>query len=323
MILSRGKTIKLLRIEAKFVEVDKMFKHKMNDIICSLTSVNGKPKGKNPPLFSLFFQNLIILFQSFSDYVMVGFESGSVGIFEYDTLKNNLKRVAYFKHGLFNSSIQPQYILIDQTCRTVIMKTRKLKTMVFGLEFGVDGTPTTFTPWNMNESEMMTGQMVCVEVSSFQNPTLASLEVDHISKDTQLQFIKLDLTSKQFKQFKPIPIELDGEINLIVQASGGVLLFNRDMLRYYKPGSEICVIQCLIPFNKTKSGTTAFCASATMDKNTIFALSRNGDIFKIKLEMEDDKLAGMIVNYLDKVTKATDMCVMNSDRIFLFGDFGT
>lgn len=250
---------------------------------------------------------------------MVGFELGSVGVFGYDKESSSLKRVAWYKPGLFNYQ-QPKHIVSDGASVIVVAKTRQSKKIILSLEHQLDDTLQTLCQWNTNQLKTVTSKMVCVTAAG--NKILACLEVNE-KKETELQFYLLNLEAKEIEKINRTLINC--EVYSMIQASGGVVLFTNTSISYRKPGSDTEIV-CDTPqrlLNCGSSQNVSFSAFTKQSETVTLLLSTKGELYELVLEIKENDVYKMNINFFCIVPKATGLCILSNQFIFLFCDFGS
>lgn len=121
---------------------------------------------------------------NFSDYAVVGSDSGRIVILEYIPAKNILEKVhqeTFGKSGC-RRIVPGQYLAIDPKGRAVMIGAIEKQKLVYILNRDNEARLTISSPLEAHKSNTLTYHMVGVDVG-FENPMFACLEIDYEKAD--------------------------------------------------------------------------------------------------------------------------------------------
>lgn len=343
ILVSRGKSLELLRPDPNTGKVYTLLTTEVFGVIRSLMTFRliGGSKGLLAHLIPILFSNRF----SFSDYAVVGSDSGRIVILEYIPSKNILEKVhqeTFGKSGC-RRIVPGQYLATDPKGRAVMIGAVEKQKLVYILNRDPEARLTISSPLEAHKSNTLTYHMVGVDVG-FENPMFACLEIDYEKADldpsgesaqrTQqtLTFYELDLSSNHVVRKYSEPLE--EHANMLISVPGGkdgpsgVLICSENYLTYKNLGDQHD-IRCPIPRRRNdlddpERGMIFVCSATHRTKSMYFFLvqSEQGDIFKVTLETDDDIVSEIKLKYFDTVPPATAMCVLKTGFLFVACDFG-
>lgn len=347
ILVSRGKSLELLRPDPNTGKVYTLLTTEVFGVIRSLMTFRliGGSKGKFvwrcvQLVGCKLTENVL-----FSDYAVVGSDSGRIVILEYIPSKNVLDKVhqeTFGKSGC-RRIVPGQYLATDPKGRAVMIGAVEKQKLVYILNRDSEARLTISSPLEAHKASTLTYHMVGVDVG-FENPMFACLEIDYEKADldpsgdaaqrTQqtLTFYELDLSSNHVVRKYSEPLE--EHANMLISVPGGkdgpsgVLICSENYLTYKNLGDQHD-IRCPIPRRRNdlddpERGMIFICSATHRTKSMYFFLvqSEQGDIFKVTLETEDDVVSEIKLKYFDTVPPATAMCVLKTGFLFVACDFG-
>ncbi|PQM39832.1 splicing factor 3B subunit 3-like [Prunus yedoensis var. nudiflora] len=248
------------------------------------------------------------------DYIVVGSDSGRIVILEYNKEKNVFDKVhqeTFGKSGC-RRIVPGQYLAIDPKGRAVMA--HKSHTIVYSI-CGVD--------------------------CGFDNPIFAAIELDYSEADQDstgqaaneaqkhLTFYELDLglnhVSRKWSD------QVDNGANLLVTVPGGgdgpsgVLVCAENFVIYKNQDKPD--LRAVIPRRAdlpAERGVLIVSAAMHKQKSMFFFLLQTeyGDIFKVTLDHDNDKVSELKIKYFDTIPVTTSMCVLKSGFLFAASEFG-
>ncbi|XP_063828077.1 splicing factor 3B subunit 3 isoform X1 [Ostrinia nubilalis] len=325
IIISRGKTLELLRPDPNTGKVHTLMKVEIFGIIRSMMSFRLTGGTK--------------------DYIVIGSDSGRIVILEYIPAKNILEKVhqeTFGKSGC-RRIVPGQYLAIDPKGRAVMIGAIEKQKLVYILNRDAEARLTISSPLEAHKSNTLVYHMVGVDVG-FENPMFACLEIDYEEADADptgeaaqktqqtLTFYELDLGLNHVVRKYSEPLE--EHANFLITVPGGndgpsgVLICSENYLTYKNLGDQHD-IRCPIPRRRNdlddpERGMIFVCSATHKTKSMFFFLAQTeqGDIFKITIETDEDMVTEIKLKYFDTVPVATSMCVLKTGFLFVACEFG-
>lgn len=182
---------------------------------------------------------------------------------------------------------------------------------------------------------------ICGVDCGFENPIFAAIELDyseadqdstgHAARDAQkhLTFYELDLglnhVSRKWSE------QVDNGANLLVTVPGGgdgpsgVLVCAENFVIYKNQGHPD--VRAVIPRREdlpAERGVLIVSAAMHKLKSMFFFLLQTeyGDIFKVTLEHNNDRVSELKIKYFDTIPVTASMCVLKSGFLFAASEFG-
>ncbi|CAN4090131.1 unnamed protein product [Withania somnifera] len=276
------------------------------------------------------------------DYIVVGSDSGRIVILEYNKEKNCFDKVhqeTFGKSGC-RRIVPGQYLAIDPKGRAVMIGACEKQKLVYVLNRDTAARLTISSPLEAHKSHTITFS-ICGVDCGFDNPIFAAIELDYSEADQDptgqaaneaqkhLTFYELDLglnhVSRKWSE------QVDNGANLLVTVPGGgdgpsgVLVCAENFVIYKNQGHPD--VRAVIPRRvdlPAERGVLIVSAAMHKQKSMFFFLLQTeyGDIFKVTLEHDNDKVNELKIKYFDTIPVTSSLCVLKSGFLFASSEFG-
>ncbi|KAJ7975878.1 splicing factor 3B subunit 3-like [Quillaja saponaria] len=276
------------------------------------------------------------------DYIVVGSDSGRIVILEYNKEKNVFDKIhqeTFGKSGC-RRIVPGQYLAIDPKGRAVMIGACEKQKLVYVLNRDTSARLTISSPLEANKSHTIV-YSICGVDCGFENPIFAAVELDYSEADQdstgqaaseaqkQLTFYELDLglnhVSRKWSE------QVDNGANLLVTVPGGgdgpsgVLVCAENFVIYKNQGHPD--VRAVIPRRAdlpAERGVLIVSAAMHKLKSMFFFLLQTeyGDIFKVTLEHDNDRVSELKIKYFDTIPVTASMCVLKSGFLFAASEFG-
>ncbi|CAK8574337.1 unnamed protein product [Lathyrus sativus] len=276
------------------------------------------------------------------DFIVVGSDSGRIVILDYNKEKNVFDKIhqeTFGKSGC-RRIVPGQYIAVDPKGRAVMIGACEKQKLVYVLNRDTAARLTISSPLEAHKSHTLVFS-ICGVDCGFENPIFAAIELDYSEADQDstgmaaseaqktLTFYELDLglnhVSRKWSD------QVDNGANLLVTVPGGadgpsgVLVCAENFVIYKNQGHPD--VRAVIPRRADlPSDRGVLIVSAAMHKlkNMFFFLLQTeyGDIFKVTLEHEGDRISELKIKYFDTIPVTSSMCVLKSGFLFAASEFG-
>ncbi|XP_058774798.1 spliceosome-associated protein 130 A-like [Vicia villosa] len=276
------------------------------------------------------------------DFIVVGSDSGRIVILDYNKEKNVFDKIhqeTFGKSGC-RRIVPGQYIAVDPKGRAVMIGACEKQKLVYVLNRDTAARLTISSPLEAHKSHTLVFS-ICGVDCGFENPIFAAIELDYSEADQDstgmaaseaqksLTFYELDLglnhVSRKWSD------QVDNGANLLVTVPGGadgpsgVLVCAENFVIYKNQGHPD--VRAVIPRRADlPSERNVLIVSAAMHKlkNMFFFLLQTeyGDIFKVTLEHEGDRISELKIKYFDTIPVTSSMCVLKSGFLFAASEFG-
>ena len=182
IIVSHGTRLELLRPDAQTGKVSTVISTEVFGSIRSLAAfrLTGGTKGEELSMF-LF---LPLILGSFSDYAIVGSDSGRIIILDYDPKTSSfvkLHQETYGKSGA-RRIVPGQYLATDPKGRSVMIAAMEKAKLVYILNRDAAANLTISSPLEAHKNAAIIHHIVGLDVG-FENPMFAALEVEYTESD--------------------------------------------------------------------------------------------------------------------------------------------
>ncbi|BBG97918.1 Cleavage and polyadenylation specificity factor A subunit protein, partial [Prunus dulcis] len=256
------------------------------------------------------------------DYIVVGSDSGRIVILEYNKEKNVFDKVhqeTFGKSGC-RRIVPGQYLAIDPKGRAVMVGACEKQKLVYVLNRDTSARLTISSPLEAHKSHTIV-YSICGVDCGFDNPIFAAIELDYSEADQDstgqaaneaqkhLTFYELDLglnhVSRKWSD------QVDNGANLLVTVPGG---------GDGPSGVLVCAENFVIYKNQDKPDLRAVIprrVDLPAERGTEY-----GDIFKVTLDHDNDKVSELKIKYFDTIPVTTSMCVLKSGFLFAASEFG-
>ncbi|CAG8455093.1 129_t:CDS:10, partial [Racocetra fulgida] len=209
------------------------------------------------------------------DYIIVGSDSGRIVILEYNPAKNKFDKIhqeTFGKSGC-RRIVPGQYLAVDPKGRSVMIGAIEKQKLVYILNRDSAANLTISSPLEAHKSHTLVHHCIGLDVG-FDNPVFACLEVDYSEAD-------LDHTGEAFNNTEKMLTyyELDLGLNHVVRKWSDPVDARANMLFAEDPSRGLIIVAGVM--HKMK-GVFFFLLQ-----------SEEGDIYKVTLDYEDDKLQNL------------------------------
>ncbi|KAL8162187.1 hypothetical protein V2J09_013676 [Rumex salicifolius] len=276
------------------------------------------------------------------DYIVVGSDSGRIVILEYNKETNVFDKVhqeTFGKSGC-RRIVPGQYLAIDPKGRAVMIGACEKQKLVYVLNRDTAARLTISSPLEAHKSHTIT-YSVCGVDCGFDNPIFAAIELDYTEADQDstgqaaseaqkhLTFYELDLGLNHVSRKWSEPV--DNGANMLVNVPGGgdgpsgVLVCAENFVIYKNQGHP--EVRAVIPRRldlPDDRGVLIVSAATHKQKSMFFFLLQTeyGDIFKVTLEHDNDRVTELRIKYFDTIPVTSSMCVLKSGFLFAASEFG-
>nr|XP_010937208.1 spliceosome-associated protein 130 A [Elaeis guineensis] len=321
IVVARGKTLELLRLD----DAGKIQTLHSVDVFGAIRSLAQ-----------------FRLTGSQKDYVVVGSDSGRIVILEYSKEKNSFDKIHLENFGKSGCRriVPGQYLAVDPRGRAVMIAACEKQKLVYVLNRGTAARLTISSPLEAHKSHIITYSIAGVDCG-FDSPVFAAIEVDYSDVDQDstgqaaaeaqkhLTFYELELGLNRVSRKWTEPI--DNGANLLVTVPGGgdgpsgVLVCAENFIIYKKQGHPD--VHAVIPRRAdlpAERGVLIVSAALHRRKSMFFFLLQTeyGDIFKVTLDHEGDRVTGLKIKYFDTIPVTSAMCVLKAGFLFAASEFG-
>lgn len=276
------------------------------------------------------------------DYIVVGSDSGRIVILEYNKEKNTLDKVhqeTFGKSGC-RRIVPGQYLAIDPKGRAVMIGACEKQKLVYVLNRDTAARLTISSPLEAHKSHTIV-YSICGVDCGFDNPIFAAIELDYSEADQDptgqaaneaqkhLTFYELDLglnhVSRKWSE------QVDNGANMLVTVPGGgdgpsgVLVCAENFVIYKNQGHPD--VRAVIPRREDlpiERGVLIVSAATHKQKSMFFFLLQTeyGDIFKVTMDLKNDKVEELKIKYFDTIPVTSSLCVLKSGFLFAASEFG-
>ncbi|KAL0313865.1 UNVERIFIED_CONTAM: Spliceosome-associated protein A [Sesamum angustifolium] len=276
------------------------------------------------------------------DFIVVGSDSGRIVILEYNKEKNTFDKIhqeTFGKSGC-RRIVPGQYLAIDPKGRAVMIGACEKQKLVYVLNRDTAARLTISSPLEAHKSHTLV-YSICGVDCGFDNPIFAAIELDYSEADQDptgqaaneaqkhLTFYELDLglnhVSRKWSE------QVDNGANLLVTVPGGgdgpsgVLVCAENFVIYKNQGHPD--VRAVIPRREdlpAERGVLIVSAAMHKQKSMFFFLLQTeyGDIFKVTLEHENDRVKELKIKYFDTIPVTSSLCVLKSGFLFAASEFG-
>ncbi|UZO13619.1 uncharacterized protein OCT59_005116 [Rhizophagus irregularis] len=292
IVISRVTRLELLKADPNSGKLQTLLTHDAFGIIRSLTPFRLTGGSK--------------------DYIIVGSDSGRIVILEYNIVKNKFEKVhqeTFGKSGC-RRIVPGQYLAVDPKGRSVMIGAIEKQKLVYILNRDSAANLTISSPLEAHKSHTLVHHCIGLDVG-YENPVFACLEVDYSDADMDpsgdafnstekmLTYYELDLGLNHVVRKWSDPV--DARANLLFPVPGGndgpsgVLVCSENFITYKHqrvPELRVPIPRRRNPLEDPSRGLIIVAGVMHKMKGVFFFLlqSEEGDIYKVTLDYEDDKL---------------------------------
>lgn len=276
------------------------------------------------------------------DYLAVGSDSGRLVILEYNKERNCFDKVhqeTFGKSGC-RRIVPGQFIAVDPKGRALMIAACEKQKLVYVLNRDTAARLTISSPLEAHKSYTITYSITGVDCG-FDNPVFAAIELDYSEADRDptgqaaaeaqkhLTFYELDLGLNHVSRKWSEPI--DNGANLLVSVPGGgdgpsgVLVCAENFIIYRNQDHP--EVRAVIPRRTDlpeERGVLIVSAATHRQKSMFFFLLQTeyGDVFKVTLEHEGDRVSELKIKYFDTFPVTSAMAVLKAGYLFAASEFG-
>ncbi|KAJ3708266.1 hypothetical protein LUZ61_011971 [Rhynchospora tenuis] len=276
------------------------------------------------------------------DYIAVGSDSGRLVILEYSKERNCFDKVhqeTFGKSGC-RRIVPGQFLAVDPKGRALMIAACEKQKLVYVLNRDATARLTISSPLEAHKSYTITYSITGVDCG-FDNPIFAAIELDYSEADRDptgqaaaeaqkhLTFYELDLGLNHVSRKWSEPI--DNGANLLVSVPGGgdgpsgVLVCAENFIIYRNQDHP--EVRAVIPRRTDlpeERGVLIVSAATHRQKSMFFFLLQTeyGDVFKVTLEHEGDRVSELKIKYFDTFPVTSAMCVLKAGYLFAASEFG-
>ncbi|KAF3322313.1 splicing factor 3B subunit 3-like protein [Carex littledalei] len=276
------------------------------------------------------------------DYLAVGSDSGRLVILEYSKERNCFDKVhqeTFGKSGC-RRIVPGQFLAVDPKGRALMIAACEKQKLVYVLNRDTVARLTISSPLEAHKSYTITYSITGVDCG-FDNPVFAAIELDYSEADRDptgqaaaeaqkhLTFYELDLGLNHVSRKWSEPI--DNGANMLVSVPGGgdgpsgVLVCAENFIIYRNQDHP--EVRAVIPRRTDlpeERGVLIVSAATHRQKSMFFFLLQTeyGDVFKVTLEHEGDRVSELKIKYFDTFPVTSAMCVLKAGYLFSASEFG-
>ncbi|KAG6509742.1 hypothetical protein ZIOFF_027747 [Zingiber officinale] len=233
-----------------------------------------------------------------------------------------------------------QFLAVDPKGRAVMVSACEKQKLVYVLNRDATARLTISSPLEAHKSNTVTYSVVGVDCG-FDNPIFASIELDYSESDLDptgqaaadaqkhLTFYELDLGLNHVSRKWSEPV--DNGANLLVTVPGGGdgpsgdLVCAENFVIYKNQGHPD--VRAVIPRRAdlpAERGVLVVSAATHRQKSMFFFLlqTQYGDIFKVTLEHEGDRVIELKIKYFDTIPVTTSLSVLKTGFLVAASEFG-
>eukprot|EP00873_Tetraselmis_striata_P011542 jgi/Tetstr1/431806/TSEL_021301.t1 len=277
-----------------------------------------------------------------TDHLIVGSDSGRIVVLEYKKEKNSFVKIhqeTYGKSGC-RRIVPGQYLASDPKGRACMIGATEKQKLVYVLNRDGSGQLTISSPLEAHKSHHLVFSLVGMDMG-YDNPVFAAIELDYAEADQDatgeaaaeaqkhLTLYELDLGLNHVMRKYSEPI--DNGANLLVavpgeaDGPGGVLVCCENFILWKNEGQD--EVRAVIPRRSdlpADRGVLIVAAATHKQKNMFFFLvqSEYGDVYKVTLEYEDERVTELKIKYFDTIPPCTSICVLKTGFLFAASEFG-
>ncbi|CAG8434541.1 5348_t:CDS:10 [Diversispora eburnea] len=324
IVVSRVTRLELLKADPNSGKLQTLLTHDVFGIIRSLTPFRLTGGSKGVRFFNKLDELLRKLFLKIKNYIIVGSDSGRVVILEYNPIKNKFDKIhqeTFGKSGC-RRIVPGQYLAVDPKGRSVMIGAIEKQKLVYILNRDSAANLTISSPLEAHKSHTLVHHCIGLDVG-YENPVFACLEM--------LTYYELDLGLNHVVRKWSDPV--DARANMLFAVPGGndgpsgVLVCSENFITYKHqrvPELRVPIPRRRNPLEDPSRGLIIVAGVMHKMKGVFFFLlqSEEGDIYKITLDYEDDKVNAIKIKYFDTVPIAASLCILRAGFLFVASEFG-
>jgi splicing factor 3B subunit 3 len=183
IIISRGTRLELLRPDVQTGKLSTVIASDVFGSIRSLAAFRLTGSTKGEPLVRIIFY-FHLIHTLFSDYAIVGSDSGRIVILDYDPKSSSFVKLHQETFGKSGARriVPGQYLATDPKGRSVMISAVEKAKLVYILNRDAAANLTISSPLEAHKNNAIIHHIVGLDVG-FENPLFAALEVDYSESD--------------------------------------------------------------------------------------------------------------------------------------------
>jgi splicing factor 3B subunit 3 len=292
-----------------------------------------------------------IWLSEYTDYIIIGSDSGRITIIEYIPAQNRFNRIhleTFGKSGI-RRVIPGQYLAVDPKGRACLISSAEKNKLVYVLNRNAQAELTISSPLEAHKPQTLVFALVALD-AGYENPVFAALEVDYTDADQDpsgeafeeleklLVYYELDLGLNHVVRKWAEPV--DRSATMLFQVPGGsdgpsgILVCSEDNITYRHSNQE--AFRVPIPRRRgilenpdRKRRIVAGAMHRTRGAFFFLLQSEDGDLFKVTIDMVEDENAQatgevqrLKIKYFDTVPVATSLFILKSGYLFVGSENG-
>ena len=285
------------------------------------------------------------------DYIIVGSDSGRIGILEYVPAANRLQRLhleTFGKSGV-RRVIPGQYLAVDPKGRACLIASVEKNKLVYVLNRNAQAELTISSPLEAHKPQTLVFALTALDVG-YENPIFSALEMDYTESDQDptgqsyadieklLVYYELDLgLNHVVRKWSDV---VDRTASMLFQVPGGadgpsgVLVCGLDNITYRHSNQEplrVAIPRRRGPTEDPERKRSIVAGVMHKMRGAFFFLlqSEDGDLFKVTIEMVEDEsgqptgeVRRLKIKFFDTVPIATSLCILKSGFLFVASENG-
>ena len=281
-----------------------------------------------------------------TDYLVIGSDSGTISISEYDNVANDWKLIhcEFFGKTGCRRIVPGQYLASDPKGRAIMIASIEKQKFVYIMNRDSANRLTISSPLEAHKSETIVFAVCGVDVG-FSNPIFALIEMEYseADKDTtgegasesekKLTYYELDLGLNHVVRKWSEPISTTSNLLFTVpggtEGPSGVLICGENWISYKNQGHV--EVRTPIPRRHdlpVNRGVLITCGWLNRNRNINFFYllqSEYGDLYKVTLEISPENpslVTNVIIVFFDTIPPANNICVTRTGLLFSGSEFG-
>ena len=277
------------------------------------------------------------------DFLVVGSDSGRLAVLRFDKERSRFEAVhrETFGRSGCRRAVPGQFLAADPKGRAVMVAAVEKQKLVYVMNRDQDAALTISSPLEAHKAHTLCLCLTALDCG-FENPTFAAVELDTAeayvdasgaaaaAAQRLLTYYELDLGLNHVVRRWSEPTDAGANLLIAVPGGGdgpgGVLVCCENFILYRHEGhAEVRAALPRRPDLPAERGVLLVASATHRQKNMFFFLvqSEYGDLYKVTLEHEGDKVSDVVVRYFDTLPAAcTSVCVLKTGFLFAASEFG-
>jgi splicing factor 3B subunit 3 len=269
------------------------------------------------------------------DSLLIGSDSGSIVVLDFDAGKNHFTTVhqeTYGKTGC-RRVVAGEYLAVDPQGRACMIAAIEKQKFVYILNRDLDQKLTISSPLEAHKASTIVYALVAMDVG-FDNPLFASIEASYDGVGKKMYTIyEMDLGINHVvrKYAEPLP---DSAHMLIPvpggsDGPGGCIICCDGFLLYKRVGREnlTCVLPRRVDCPLDSSVMIVSCVRHKMKDFTLLLVqSELGDLYRVDLVVKgtlNGPVEALRIGYMDTICRAVSLCIFKSGFLFAASELGS